>query len=279
MGNQPSTAETRTYASSATRTTSFVQTGNVPSDVPAQGTATNVPAAEVPPTAPKDAHSHSLEVATPLRREGWLRLLAKHGLLVKYPNLPRYIQHGADAGIPKIAQTYIPPNDPSTCALPVAFEEIIAREFDKGRYLGPFFRVEVEERIGPFQTSPLSMVPKAGKPGKFRLIQNLSFPRNNPDTHSINHALDSDAFPCTWGTFSTICTLLNNLPPGSQGACRDVAEAYHIIPLTPDQWPGMVVRLSGPDEFAINKCNSFGAATAGGLTNLLHEMHQLIFSR
>ena len=217
--------------------------------------------------APKTARSHSLEVTTPLRHEGWSRLLAK------YPNLPWYIQHGANAGIPKIVQTYIPPNDPSTHSLPTAFEEIITREFNKRRYAGPFSRTEVEEKIGPFQTSPLSMVPKAGKPGKFRLIQNLSFPRNNPAIHSINHALDSDAFPCTWGTFSTICTLLNNLPPGSQGACQDVAEAYRIIPLAPDQWPGMVVRLSGPDAFAINKCNSFGAATAGGQTNLVYKIY------
>ena len=115
------------------------------------------------------------------------------------------------------------------------------------------------------------MVPKAGRPGKFRLIQNLSHPRDNPVTHSINHALDSDDFPCTWGTFSTICTLVDNLPPGSQGACRDVAEAYRIIPLAPDQWPGLVVQLANPDEFGINKCNSFGCATAGGLYGLFAD--------
>ena len=278
MGNQPSTAETQTYVSSTARTTLFARTGNVPSDVPTQGTATNVPVVEVLLMAPKSVYSRSLEVTTPLQHEGWLWLPTKHNLLVKYPNIPRYIQHGADTGIPKIAQTYIPLNNPSTYALPITFKEIITWEFDKGRYSGPFSRVEVEERISPFQTSPLSMVPKAGKPGKFRLIQNLSLPRNNPVIHSINHVLDSDTFPCTWGTFSTICTLLNNLPLGSQGACRDVAEAYCIIPLAPDQWPGMVIRLSGPDEFGISKCNSFGAATAGGLTNLIYKMHRLTFS-
>ena len=46
----------------------------------------NVPAAEVLPTAPKDVDLHSLGVTIPLRREGWLQLLAKHGLLVKHLN-------------------------------------------------------------------------------------------------------------------------------------------------------------------------------------------------
>lgn len=262
--NPHSTAETRTPASSTNKATSSAQTGNDPEAAPALDTVTSAQDAEVQHTAPRRAQLHSLRITTPLRHKGWSRFLIKHDLLVKYPNIPHYIQHGADAGIPKITQTYIPPNCPSTIIHSSAFEEIVQREFDKDRYSGPFSREDVEQQIGPFQTSPLSMVPKAGKSGKFRLIQNLSFPRNHPTFRSINHALDSDAFPCTWGTFSTICTLVDNLPPGSQGACRDVAEAYRIIPLAPNQWPGLVVRLTESDKFGINKCNSFGSATAGG---------------
>ena len=264
-GYRHATAETQTFASSTVKATSYAQTGNAHKAAKAQDTATNVPAVEAQNTAPKNVRTHNLAITTPLRHEGWSRLLAKHNLLPKYPNIPTYIQYGANAGIPKITRTYIPPNCPSISVHASIFEEIVDREFDKGCYAGPFTRAEVEEQIGPFQTSPLSLVPKAGKPNKFRLIQNLSFPRNDPIIRSINHALDSDTFPCTWGTFSTICTLIDNLPPGSQGACRDIAEAYRIIPLAPDQWPGMVVQLAKPDEFGINKCNSFGSATAGGL--------------
>lgn len=271
MENPPCTAETRTSASSTSGEISSAPTGNVPTDATPKDTVTNAPAVAVHRTAHRNVHLHSLEIATPLRSEGWAQLLSKHNLLVKYPNLPQYIQYGSQAGIPKIKQTYTPSNSPSVLVHYSAFEEIVSREFKKGRYAGPFTREEVEGRIGPFQSSPLSMVPKPGKPGRYRLVQNLSFPRNNPVMRSINHALDSDAFPCTWGTFATICTLINNLPPGSQGACRDVAEAYRIIPLAPDQWPGMVVQLADPKEFAINKCNSFGSATAGGLFGLFAD--------
>ena len=277
MGHQPFTVETPTPELPTVEATSFAQTGNAPRDATAQDIVTNAPAVEARSTAHKTVPPHNLEITTPLQHEGWSRLLTKHRLLVKYPNIPKYIQQGTDAGIPRITRTYTPPNCPTIYEHSTAFEEIVNREFDKGRYAGPFTCAEVEKRIGPFQTSPLSMVPKAGKPGKFRLIQNLSFPRNNPIAQSINHALDSDAFPCTWGTFSTICTLIDTLPPGSQGACRDIAEAYRIIPLAPDQWPGMVVRLAGSDEFGINKCNSFGSATAGGLFGLFADALADIF--
>ena len=77
--------------------------------------------------------------------------------------------------------------------------------------------------------------------------------------------MDADTFLCTWGTFATICFTIYNLPPGSQAAIRDVAEAYRTIPVIPEQWPGLVVRLLGDDEFAINTCNNFGLASAGGI--------------
>ena len=89
---------------------------------------------------------------------------------------------------------------------------------------------------------------------------------------SINAHLISDDFPCTWGTFKTTCTLIRSLPPGTQAATRDIAEAYRIIPLHEDQWPGVVVRISNhPELFALNTSNSFGCATAGGLFGLFGD--------
>ena len=65
--------------------------------------------------------------------------------------------------------------------------------------------------------------------------------------------------------FATICFTIHNLPPGSQAAICDVAEAYHTVPIISDQWLGLVVKLLGDDEFAINTCNSFGLSSAGGI--------------
>lgn len=143
---------------------------------------------------------------------------------------------------------------------------MVTKEFTKGRYIGPCTRQEVELLIGPFQSSPLSWVPKPGKPGKYRAVHNFSHPHTpSSTTASINCSINVDTFPCTWGTFTTICFTIHNLPPGFQAAIRDVAEAYHTVPITPDQWPGLIVKLLGKDEFAINTCNNFGLSSAGGI--------------
>jgi len=209
---------------------------------------------------------------TPLRAECWEEELQRAHLHKKYPQIPEYIRRGAYAGIPQLHCSYTPPNKDSTETLAEVFNEMIQSEFHKGRYLGPFSQEDLECEIGPFQSSPLSLVPKAGKPGKYRLVQNLSHPHTNSPTPSINSLLNSNDFPCTWGTFRTVCTLIRNLPHGSQAATRDISEAYRIIPLHENQWPGVVVRISNhPKQFALNTSNSFGGATAGGLFGLFGD--------
>ena len=57
----------------------------------------------------------------------------------------------------------------------------------------------------------------------------------------------------------------------------NVAEAYHTIPITPEQWPGLVVKLLGDDQFAINICNNFGLTSAGGIYGHLGDAMLDIF--
>lgn len=60
--------------------------------------------------------------------------------------------------------------------------------------------------------------------------------------------------------------LVLSLPPGSQGAIRDVAEAYRNIPVHHSQWAGMVVHLSNAeDSFAIDTQTYFGGTANGGI--------------
>ncbi|TFY51482.1 hypothetical protein EVJ58_g10540, partial [Rhodofomes roseus] len=60
-------------------------------------------------------------------------------------------------------------------------------------------------------------------------------------------------------------TYIFRLPPGSQAAVRDVAEAYRTVPLHPSQWPGTVIRLSKDDDFLVDTVAAFGAAPNGGV--------------
>ena len=206
------------------------------------------------------------QALTPYKVNAWESLLLQCNLHVKYPKLIYSLRNGFDAGIHPILCTYIPPNSNTLLQHPEAYLEMVSKEFKKGRYIGPCTRQEVETLIGPFQSSPLSWVPKPGKPGKYRAVHNFSFPHiPTPTAASINSFINADMYPCTWGTFDTVCFTMFNLPPGSQAAIRDVAEAYRTVPIIPDQWPGLVVKLLGEDQFAINTCNNFGLTSAMGI--------------
>lgn len=259
-----------TKDASSTRTVPlYVQIGSDPTDakVPAHHTSTSAPDVERNLTVLRTAIAHrESEALTPYKAQCWHNLLTQYDLLGKYPHIPHGIRYGFDAGIKPINRTYAPPNSPSLFQFPEAYKAIIEREFQSGRYIGPCSQQEVESFIGPFQSSPLALVPKPGKVGKYRGVHNFSFP-HAPQNNllSINYQIDPHQYPCTWGTFATVCNTIWHLPPNSQASVRDVAEAYRTVPLSPNQWPGLVVRLRDNDTFAINTNNNFGLASAGGV--------------
>ena len=136
--------------------------------------------------------------------------------------------HGFHLGIPSISQSYIPADSSSINKLPTEYEEIVEKEFHRGRYLGPFSRQSSNLSL-VLSIIPLSLVPKLGKPGKFCGVHDFSYPRQsstNPIS-SINLAIDVHDFPCTWGTFSTISLIIFHLPPGSQAT-----GSYHLHHVT-----------------------------------------------
>lgn len=223
---------------------------------------------------------------TPLKADAWEEYLIKSGLIARYPLLPRSLRSGFFIGVLSISHTFTPPNRPAVHEYADAFQTIIQKEIEAGRYLGPFTRLQIENSIGPFQSSPLSLVPKAGKPGKFRLTQNLSHPRSplvllsspsSPITiSSINSSIEASDFPCTWGTFTVVSLWLYQLPPGSELACRDIADVFRSVPSDPSQWPGSVVR-TGDDEFFIDTNVMFGITSGVGVHGTVADAGTDIF--
>jgi hypothetical protein len=230
--------------------------------------------------APSNALRHRrTNPLTPYKPDAWHRQLERHSLLGRYPDLYLSLTQGFYVGVPSIQQTFTPPNSSLINKYPEIYEEIVETEFQKGKYLGPFSRDELESLIGPFQSSPLSLVTKPGKPGKYRMVHNFSHLRSsckNP-VQSINSAINSHDFPCTWGTFSMICLIIYRLPAGSQASIWDVSEAYRTIPVHHDQWPGLVVQLQGKNSFVANTNNSFVLTSAGEAHGLLVDAGMDIF--
>lgn len=266
-GESPDARETARGKLSTKTMSPYASTGSVPPDAAPPTMSTSARAAGTKTTALTDAISQRRrEPLTPYNAIAWEQALSIAGLSARYPDLVLSLQHGFHVGIPPISITHTPPNHPSLIAHRAEFERIIQHEIQRGRYLGPTTRAIVESCMGPFQTSPLSLVPKPHKPNTFRPVQNFSFPYNPSSQYtSINYSISSSNYPCTWGTFSAFALLCHRLPPGSQGAVRDVAEAYRTIPLDPSQWPGAVLRYSDGDEFIIDSNAAFGVASNGGV--------------
>ena len=202
----------------------------------------------------------------PYKAATWTSLLLSSGLFYRFSKIPSGLWHGFILNFPSVYRTQSLPNKPSIDTYNTEFNESVHKEINKGRYLGPYPLAVIESVLGPFQSSPLSIIPKSGCPGKFRLIQNFSFPLSPSPSHpnpSINSYINADDFPTTWGKFSVVYLLISHLPPGSEAATQDVAEAYCTIPLHQSQWPGAVVRIS-ESLGCIDTFTAFGAMPSAG---------------
>ena len=224
----------------------FAQTGNDPLAVivPTAPPFMNVQAAVSLDMESKLALKlRSSRVLTPYIPDAWECVLTDAGLLSKYSNIPNGLHFGFHAGLSNLTTSYYPPNYISVKMNQSIFDKIVTKEITKGCYIGPLNCVTVKLLIGPFQTAPLSLVPKLGKPGKYCLVQNLSFPYKPPSTLilSPNSRVDPDQFPTHYSTFQITATLISLLPLDSQAAVQDVAEAYRTISSHPSQWPSLVV--------------------------------------
>lgn len=106
-----------------------------------------------------------LKALTPYDPDAWEACLTKAGLIDRYSHIPEGLRQGFLLNLPVITKTQIPPNKNSILIYTNEFQSIIKSEIQKERYIGPCTAAEIESFIGPFQSSPLSIIPKPGRPG------------------------------------------------------------------------------------------------------------------
>jgi hypothetical protein len=243
--------------------------------VPITTLTTSVSAAEPSPMGPRDAlELRQCEPLTPYKIEAWTKELQSAGLLPCFAKILLSLKEGFILKFPHISHIQLPPNKPSIATYQSEFDAIIQRELTKSRYIGPFPASTLLTLIGPFQSSPLLIIPKPGKPGKFRLTQNFSFPHNlNPPftNPSVNLFINAADFPTTWGKFSIIYLLISRLPPNSKAAMCGITEAYRTILLHPSEWPTAVVHITD-NEFYIDTCTVFRTMSLAGIYGHLADV-------
>ena len=155
--------------------------------------------------------SERARIITPFCANTFESELRRHNLLHKYPSLPDNLRNGFRIGsFPRLPFSITPQNHSSSFEHFDFISTYIHEQVTIGRMSGPFSREELEVLFdGPFISSPLSVVAKAGDPAKLRLVQNCSFPAF--DGFSVNDFIDAADFPTTWGTASVVAQIVRGL--------------------------------------------------------------------
>ena len=91
----------------------------------------------------------------------------------------------------------------------------------------------VEQAIEGVQCSPFGVIPKKGRPGRWRLIVNLSA----PEGHSMNDGIDRVLSSVAYMSVDDVIRRVLRLGKGALIAKADVKAAYRNIPVHPrDRW-------------------------------------------
>jgi hypothetical protein len=76
----------------------------------------------------------------------------------------------------------------------------------------------------------LGTVPKSPEePLDRRIVQDLSFPKNNPSLASVNDQININDFRCNWGTFNDVRTIVIDAPVNAEAATMDIDMALQML--------------------------------------------------
>ncbi len=170
-------------------------------------------------------------VVTPLKWQEWSRELKEHPDKEWAEFLVRGIRQGFRLGrdqskVTAKGRSGIMYN---TAKLAEAVNEYLQEELEAKRV----WRVVEEAQRNGVVLSPFGLIPKKGKPGKWRLIVNLSAPEGN----SVNDGIDRRLASVRYTSVDDVVERVLKLGAGAELAKADVSKAYRNVPVHPeDRW-------------------------------------------
>lgn len=179
----------------------------------------------------------------------WEGALSKAKLLPAYEDVLRGFREGFDQGIPdhvlydsttgEPLDFFTPPNHSSAIWAAEKITASITEEVKAHRMFGPFTRTQVAEVFPFFRTNPMGAV--VNNDGSLRPINDLSYPRNQQLTPSVNSFVDASRFKTTWDDFKTVAAFFSSSAEAWLLAIFDWEKAYRQIPTSMYQWRYLLV--------------------------------------
>ena len=177
----------------------------------------------------------SSSVTSPLIFDNWTRELSSHPDKAYTQYILRGISQGFRIGYNRHHQLR-----QSHSAMLTHNPEVISHYLSQEVSLARMKMFPVSHSTN-IHTSPIGVIPKKNKPGKWRLIVDLS----SPTGHSVNDGISSEWSSVSYPTVDHLSSLILSLGRGAFLVKADIKEAYRMVPVHPQdqcllgvQWGG-----------------------------------------
>ena len=224
-----------------------------------------------------------MEIFTPLNIHQWTQQLQSH----PDGRFFSYIIQGISSGF-RIGFNHSHTVLSASSNLPTSNDSIIEDYLEREVALSRMWKFPRNYSIPGTQISPLGLVPKKNKPGKWRLIMDLS----SPPGESVNDGISSELSSVSYTSLDHLASLVLLLGRGSLLVKADIQEAYRMVPVHPQDQPLLGVQWNGCiylDKmlpFGLRSAPKIFSAVADGLqwilsqkgiTHLLHYLDDFVF--
>ena len=182
-----------------------------------------------------------------------------------------YVLHGIARGFdigfsPQSPLTSARKNKASAYEHPEVVDAYLRNEVSLGRVSGPFDSSPLPD----LHISGFGVIPKAGQPGKWRLILDLSSPHGS----SVNDGIDPDLFSLQYIKFDDVVAMVTKLGRGALMAKFDVQSAFRNLAVLPSQRYLLGMKWRG--KFFVDLVLPFGLRSAPFIFNSVAEMVEWI---
>lgn len=196
----------------------------------------------------------------------WEVLMQRAGLHEDIDYIVSGFRSGFCQGIPQHTlgelRWYTPPNQKSARDVVEQINNSLKKELEEGRAMGPYTHEELHARFGFFRSNPMGSTVNGD--GFFRLINDLSFPHNDPTIQSVNSFVDKNNYETTWDDFDVTATFFTTNPGPWLLSIFDWAKAYRQVPTHPSQWKFLCI-MDFDNHLYIDTQVGFGGVAGCGV--------------
>ena len=223
------------------------------------------------PASPPFLPTILLEITTPLRAQVWESELQDH----PDPHFVSYVVSGIKQGfrIGFDRNSHLAPS-PTNMASAIGHPQVVDDYLHQELLLNRM--VAFPEAHVPYihcHISPFGVIPKKAKPGKWRLIVDLSSPANA----SVNHGINSDMCSVSYISIDQITDSILCLGRGVLMAKVDIKQAYRNVPVHLDDCCLLAMRWR--DQVWVDKALPFGLRSAPLIFTAIADALQWIMEK